>query len=175
MSGSQVDISGVPALFYRFSSGAVRTFLGREAIDQYQLDEASIRSQMRIEPEGDRDRIVSSWLKLKAEEGAYALDRRALSRGLEGQDLTLFVADFAWPKRVPAAVYQITVYECRDGTVTRQAAQSFPVIRVGLPAWLSSLANDRAVWYGVGAALVAGLLGLGTDRLMAWLFRTRRA
>jgi uncharacterized membrane protein YfcA len=175
VSGSRVDISGVPALFYRFSSGAVRTFLRREDIDEYQLDEASIRSQMRIEPEGDRDRIVSSWLKLKAEEGAYALDRRALSRGLEGQNLTLFVADFAWPKRVPAAVYQVTVYECRGGSVVRHSEGTFPVVRVGFPAWLSSLATGRALWYGVCSALAAGLLGFGTDRLMVSIFRKRRA
>jgi len=162
-------------LFYRFSSGAVRTFLRREAIDQYQLDEASIRSQMRIEPEGDRDQIVSSWLKLKAEEGAYALDRRALSLGLNGQRLALYVADFAWPKRVPAAVYQVTVYECQNGSVIRYAEQSFPVVRVGFPEWLSSLSNNRAIWYGVGAALVAALLGFGTDRLMALFSRKRRA
>ena len=162
-------------MFYRFSSGAVRTFLRREAIDQYQLDEASIRSQMRIEPEGDRDRIVASWLKLKTEEGTYALDRQALSRGLKGQALALFVAEFAWPKRVPAAVYQVTVYECQDGSVVRYSERPFPVVRVGFPAWLSSLANNRALLYGVGSALAAALLGFGIDLLTALLYRKRRA
>ena len=61
-----------------------------------------IRSQMRIEPEGDRGAIVSSWLALKAIEGTYALNREALSRGPRIDNTETFDADFDWPKNVPA-------------------------------------------------------------------------
>lgn len=174
VSGGTVYVSGVPALFYRFSSGALRSFLHREDIEEFQLDEASIKEQMQIEPGGDRDQIVASWLELKAEEGTYALNREALRWSSKEREAARFSVDFPWPKKVPAAVYRVTVYECRDGSVERYAAHSFPVVKVGLPAWLSSLATDHALWYGVASVLAAVIVGFGTDLLAALIFRRKR-
>ena len=175
VSGSKVHISGVPALFYRFSAGSLRDFLHRDAIDRFQLDEASIKTQMRIEPEGNRDRIVENWLKLKAEEGTYTLDREALARTLKIDGIAMFSAGFAWPRNVPAAVYRVIVYECRNGSVERRAAHSLPVVQVGFPGWLSSLANDRALLYGIASVLAAVAIGFGTDFLIARIFGKSRS
>ncbi len=174
VSRGKVDISGVPALFYRFSSGALREFLSRDSIERFQLDEASIKSQMRIEPEGDRDQIVASWLELKADERTYALDREALKWGAREHDLAAFSVDFRWPRRVPAAVYRVTVYECRDGFVERRGARAFPVVKVGFPAWLSSMATDHAPLYGVASVLAAVTVGFSTAFLMPLIFRKKR-
>lgn len=116
----------------------------------------------------------ASWLKLKAEEGTYALNREALRWGSRGHDVAPFSVDFPWPKKVPAAVYRVTVYECRGGSVERYAAHSFPVVKVGLPAWLSSLATDHALWYGVASVLAAVIVGFGTDLLATLIFRRKR-
>lgn len=174
VSRGKVDISGVPALFYRFSSGALREFLSRDGIERFQLDEASIKAQMRIEPEGDRDQIVASWLELKADERTYALNREALKWGAREHDVAPFSVDFAWPKRVPAAVYRVTVYECRDGSVERRAARAFPVVKVGFPAWLSSMATDHAPLYGVASVLAAVTVGFSTAFLMPLIFGKKR-
>ena len=52
----KVYVSGPPSLFLRFSSEDVHTFLDRQTIDAYALDELSIRNRMRIRTErGMRD------------------------------------------------------------------------------------------------------------------------
>ena len=175
VSGSKVFIAGVPALFYRFSSGALHDFLDRDAIDRYQLDEESIKEQMRIQPEGDRDKIVANWLDLKAEEGTYALNRHALTWGSKASEMAEFEVDFPWPRRIPAGVYQVAVYECRDGSVVAYRAHPFSEVRVGLPAWIAYLANNHGTWYGIVCVIVAGILGFGIDLLAALIFGKSRS
>ncbi len=170
----RVHVSGVPVLFYRFSSGALREFLHQDEIKRYQLDESAIKAQMRIEPEFSREQIVASWLELKAEEATYALNREALRWGPRQDHVAPFSVDFAWPRKVPPGVYQIAVYECRDGSVTSYAVRSFPVVKVGFPAWLWSMATNHALVYGVASVLAAAAVGFATAYLIGLIFRKRR-
>ena len=174
VNGSRIFVSGVPELFYRFSSGTLHEFLNREVIDHYQLDEESIKRQMRIVPEGNRNQIITNWLELKANEGTYALNRHALTRDLNASDLAKYSVSFPWPKRVPEGVYSVTVYECRNGTVVRHGEHSLPVIKIGLPARLSSLATEHATLYGIASVVAAMIMGFGIDLLIALFFGKRR-
>jgi len=174
ISGAKIDVSGVPALFYRFSSGALHDFLRPEVVEQYQLDEASIKTQMRIDPDDDRDLIVANWLELKAAEGTYALNRHALTWEPKTSEMAHFSADFPWPKGVPTGAYEITVYECREGTVVARGSRTFSEIRVGLVDRIASLASDHATWYGLACVAVAVILGFGIDLLTALIFGEKR-
>lgn len=175
ISGSRVQISGVPALFYRFSSGALHEFLDPEVVERYQLDESSIRTQMRVEPDDDRDLIVDNWLNLKAEEGTYALNRHALNWGPKTSELANFSVDFPWPKNVPTGVYEISVYECREGSVVASCSRTFSETRVGIVDQISTLASNHATWYGLACVAVAVMLGFGMDLLIAVVFGDRKS
>jgi len=172
---AKVRVSEVPALYLRFSPRPVREFVHRAEIDEHQLDEASIRQQMRLEPDQDRDVIVTSWLALKAAEGTYGLDRHGVKLGTPQDGRVPYRVQFHWPKKAPAARCVVSVYECRDGTITGTASASLPVVKVGFPAWLAGLATERATLYGIVAVLAAALAGFGIDFLAALVFGRKRA
>ena len=171
----KVHVSGVPSLFLRFTSGALKSFLGREAIEKHQLDEASIRHQMRIEPERDHDLILANWLTLKARDGTFAIVRDGVRMGAPGPAGVPYSVEFSWPKKAPPGPYEVSVYECCNQEVTRSASIPLPVVKVGFPAWLSGIAADRAALYGVVAVLAAALAGFGIDFLATLFFGKRRA
>jgi hypothetical protein len=171
----KVHVSGVPSLFLRFTSGPLRSFLSREAIDKHQLDEASIRNQMRIKPDRDRDVILAGWLNVKGRDGTYALVRDGVKMGAPGAGGVPFTVEFAWPKKAPPGQYEVSVYECRDGAVARAASSSLPVVEVGFPAWLSGIAENRAALYGLVAVVAAALAGFGIDFLATLILGRRRA
>ena len=170
----KVHVSGVPSLFLRFTSGALRSFLGREAIEQHQLDEASIRHQVRIEPERDHDLILANWLTLKARDGTFAIVRDGVKMGAAGADGVAYTVEFHWPKKAPPGPYEVSVYECRNQQVTRSATMPLQVVKVGFPAWLSGIATERAALYGLVAVLAAALAGFGIDFLATRIFGRRR-
>jgi len=171
----KVRISGVPSLFLRFSPEPVRNFVHRAEIDEHQLDEASIRHQMRIEPDQDRDAIVESWLALKAQEGTYGLSRQGVRLGTAKEGRVPYWVEFHWPKKAPPARCQVSVYECRDGTIIGTTTATLPVLKVGVPAGLAKLAAERAVLYGVVAVVAAAVFGFGIDFLAALIFGRKRA
>jgi len=171
----KLRVSGVPSLYLRFSSEPLRAFLSREAIDGNQLDEAAIKKQMRIEPDGDRDAIVAGWLTLKTQDGTYSLVRDAVKMGTPGPAGVPYWVEFQWPKKAPPARYQVWVYECRDRSVINVVSAPLPVVKVGFPAWLAAMATQRAAAYGVAAVLAAVLAGFGIDFLAALVFGRRRA
>lgn len=171
----KVRVSGVPSLFLRVTSEPLRSFLGRAAIDKYQLDEAAIKNQMRLEPDADRDAIVAGWLTLKTADGTYALIRDAVTMGRAGQATVPYAVEFSWPKKAPPARYQVWVYECRNGEVTGVTSAPLPVVKVGFPEWLAKMAQASAALYGIVAVLAAAMAGFGIDFLAVLVFGKKRA
>lgn len=171
----KVRVSGIPTTFLRFTSGYLRYFLNRDAIELHQLDEASIKHQMRLEPDQDHELIVAGWLSLKAEEGTYGLFREGVKMGTRGPQGVPWVSEFAWPRKAPPGRYQVAAYEIRDGAVVGTVSAPLPVVKVGFPAWLSALALDRSLLYGVLAVVVAAIAGFGIDFLAAFIFGRKHA
>lgn len=72
----------------------------------------------------------------------------------------LFRSILHFPSNIPPGIYQVHVYEIRDGEVV--AAQSIPlnVNKVGLSSDLWSMAKEEPILYGLMAVLGALLIGL---------------
>ncbi len=160
----KVHISGVPSLFLSFSTKPVGEILSREAIDAYQLDEASIRKQMHVSPEAhDQPVIRENFLKMKTNQNIYQIRVGALETGTPGPEGTPFKVAFRWSKKAPPGLYKVSAYECRDGAVTGEMSADLKVDEIGFPAWMARMAKDRASLYGAFAVVVALLAGLGID------------
>ncbi|MCW5979803.1 MAG: TIGR02186 family protein [Bryobacteraceae bacterium] len=174
INSGKVHVSGVPSIFLRFSDGAVRYFLSRNAMEEHQLDEAAIKHQMHIEPHQDTDIVLASWLTLKAQEGLYQLVRDGVKMGTPAGGATPYSVDFRLPKRAHAGVYQVRAYECRDRAVVGVASQDLKVEAAGFPAWLAGLSHEHALAYGIIAVVISAIAGFGIDLVTAWLFGGRR-
>jgi hypothetical protein len=123
----KVHVSGTPSLFLRFSSEDVHTFLPREAIDAYALDELSIKKRMHIrtshgEPDAQYWEVLTdSYLDLKKTDLTYrrVADRVQVVEQADGS--THYTLRFNWPRSAPPGLYHVEVYACRDGAVVGQA------------------------------------------------------
>lgn len=170
----KVEISSVPSLFLCFGPEPVAALLGREQIDRYQLDEAALKSQMRIEPrEMDHEVIRDHYLKLKKQEGSLLIASGALKMGSSLAAGEPYSVEFQWPKKAPPGRYEVRVYECRDGMVVDQSSLALDVVAVGFPARLGRLAREHGSLYGVVAVIIALLAGFTIDFLTSRLVRRR--
>lgn len=175
LNSGRVHITGVPALLLCFSPVPIDTLLQRADIDRYQLDARAVRQALHVEPaEFDAPAIRDSYLALRQGDESYRFADRGDDLFEAGEEPGWYAVRLPWPMRAPTAMYEVTLYECREGRVTSTATAPFEVARTGLAAWLAAQATDHAPFYGAVAVAVAISLGFGIDFLVTF-FRRRGA
>lgn len=171
----KVHVTGPPSLFLRFSSEDVHTFLDRQTIDAYALDELSIRNRMHIRTEhGLRDpealRLIGDqYVDLKKKEGSY---RRIADRVHVvdiGNGESRYTLEIGWPKLATPGSYQVEVYACRDGRIVGQSGAALQLVEVGFPAFMAAAAREHPYGYGILAVIMAVIAGFGIDALAVLL------
>ncbi len=176
----KVHVDGPPSLFLRFSSEDVHTFLDRQTIDAYALDELSIRNRMHIRTEhGLSDpealkRIGDDYLDLKKKDGSYRriADRVHVTESGKGEER--YSLEFGWPKLALPGAYQVEVYACRDCRIVGQSGSALQLVEVGFPAFMANAAKNHAYWYGILAVILAVIAGFGIDALAVLIGGTKR-
>jgi hypothetical protein len=171
----KVHVSGPPSLFLRFSSEDVHTFLDRQAIDVYALDELSIRNRMRIRTEhGLRDpealRLIGDhYIDLKKKDGSYRRIANRVRVDEIGNGEARYTLEFGWPKLAQPGSYQVEVYACRDGRIVGQSGITMQLNEVGFPAFMANAAREHPYGYGILAVILAVIAGFGIDALAVLL------
>jgi len=171
----KVHVTGPPSLFLRFSSEDVHTFLGRQTIDAYALDELSIRNRMHIRTEhGLRDpealRLIGDqYVDLKKKEGSYRRIADRVHVTDIGNGEARYTLEIGWPKLATPGSYQVEVYACRDGRIVGQSGAALQLVEVGFPAFMAAAAREHPYGYGILAVILAVIAGFGIDALAVLL------
>jgi uncharacterized protein (TIGR02186 family) len=172
INGEKVQISGVPSLFLCFTSAPLSQMLARRAMDENQLDEEAIRSQLVISPpSADQDALRSDYLSLKRSQGTFRVVEGEVRLGRDMVSGVPFTLDLPWPKRAAPGSYDVRVYQCLNGEVVAQARAHLEVSEVGIPADLARLAKEHASLYGALCVLLAMAAGFGIDLIVMKLGR----
>lgn len=102
---------------------------------------------------------VSELLRLKTGNGLYAESSQPIR--LEDKDgVRTFTASVSVPSALSPGEYTLEAVAVRDGAVLGSATAPVRAQLVGLPAWLSHMAFDNGLLYGVLATVIAILSGL---------------
>lgn len=102
---------------------------------------------------------VSELLRLKTGNGLYAESSRPVQLEDKG-GVRAFTATMAIPSALSPGGYTLEAVAVRDGAVLDTAAMPVKAQLVGLPAWLSRMAFDNGLLYGILATVIAILSGL---------------
>ena len=71
----------------------------------------------------------------------------------------LFRAELPFPSRLPEGVYDVRTYLLRDGKIVAAVSRPLPVGKVGFSAQLAGWAGTEGPLYGLGAIMMALVLG----------------
>ncbi len=122
-------------------------------------------------PVGARPAMVTASLdayrealaRLRAREGLYTPEPQTLER----YPLGLSRAHFHLPASAPTGTYEARAYVFRDGVPVAEARAQLDVRTVGIGRWVSDMARERPLLYG----LMAIGLALSTGALSAFMRR----
>jgi uncharacterized protein (TIGR02186 family) len=158
MNTGKVVLNNVPRIFLVESS---RSFdqLGAAATP-FQL--ASLKSSIKVEEgasSGDVD-VIHELLLLKKNDGLYTETTGGIHLGPDTGATRTFAAEIAIPSAVAPGHYNIEAVAVKDGVVVGQQATDVEAKLIGFPAWLSKMAFNNGLLYGILATVIAVVSGL---------------
>lgn len=150
----QMTFANVPSFYAVASTRPMEQIARPDVIAQLELSV----DQLRLEPVDTAGREIGEILAFED-----ALIRNKQRHGLYTQapgpvrflGPSLFRTNIAFPANVPPGLYQVQVYELREGQVTDAQRSTLVVSKVGFEADIYDFAQQRAPLYGLVAILVA--------------------
>jgi hypothetical protein len=157
MNLGAVEIKGVPDVFLLGTDGT--SSINWEHSD---LAFGSVKGDTE-------DWIYDEFIKLMEQDGFYEVENGVIQYTGEEEGMRSFRAELSIPSAMHQGVYRVEVLAVKDGKIADMAAEELHTKLTGLPAFLSKLAFDHSLLYGVAAVIIAILAGL----LMSLIFKER--
>jgi len=169
MNAGDLTISGMPSLYFFAATTPALASLP-EAPWGYAALENRSRLTGALEPEGEAF-FFKQFIALKESEGIYrpGPEKIMAEPGSEG---TKKLSKVFWlPPQVAPGSYQVLLsVVTADGTIIQQQ-QDLQINKIGMPAFVSALAHEQPVLYGITAVIIALLAGF----LMGFFFKSKGA
>lgn len=153
----------VPAFYAIAASQPLQRLLARGSGEILSLEDRL----STIRPVGERSpaelaQFRNGLVEVKRSEGLYpaAIGQITVQAG------RLFRVEMPFPSRLDEGVYEVRTYLLRDGKIVAAVSRPLPVGKVGFSAQLAGWAVNDGALYGVGAILMALLVGWAGGSLM---------
>ena len=147
----------VPAYYFIAASQPLQRLLARGAGGEIlSLDDRL--SSVRSVGERDHEDLISfrqGLVEVKRREGLYpaAIGQVSIQAG------RLFRVELPFPSRLPEGVYEVRTYVLREGKIVAAVSRPLPDGKVGFSSQLAGWAHNDGALYGLGAILMALLVG----------------
>ena len=156
----QVSMGSVPSFYAVATTAPLSQILDPEEDASHRISaHHAIRPDQATGTPDDIDSFTEALLRLRAQEGAYL----RLERWVHLSRDVLFRANVALPANLTEGAYTTRMYLVRDGAVIHQYRTAIFVRKEGLERWLSQLAFDQPLAYGILALVIALLAGWGAS------------
>jgi len=160
----EMTLDSVPSLYLAATSTDLSKLGNAAVLDRLAVGYGALQSRSRVSPAGAADeerRLFMEFIKLKEREKLYAIDEGGVRLQPDGAGGLRFSADFFFPPDVPPERFDVRLLIFAEGGGSLLDRADILVTQAGLAAWISSLAQERGLVYGllsVMVALAAGLL-----------------
>ncbi len=164
MNVGDLTISNVPEVYMVYSNDGASSLLESAAMP---FSLAALRNRVEIsteeKEEKNRDLLFKEFIKLQKEQSVYAVSSGAISLEKNGH----YNLELTLPPRIKQGDYIVTSYAIEDEQIIGTATGNLTIALTGFPEWLSKMAFQKALIYGLLSVLIALAAGL----LMGLLFK----
>lgn len=147
----------VPAYYYIAASQPLQRLLARGTGGEILSLEDRMTTVQSVgqRESSDLTRFRVGMIDVKRREGLYPANFGQVSI----QANRLFRVDLPFPSRLPEGVYDVRAYLLREGKIVAAVSRPLPVSKVGFNAQLAGWAGREGELYGLGAIVMALLVG----------------
>lgn len=164
----QALMASVPSFYAVATTGPLAQILSPDEDARLRISPAqAIRAEQIVGGGGDPAAFSEALLRLRARAEAY----RALDRWVFLDRDILFRANVRLPANLTEGAYTTRMYLVREGQVVHQFRTAIFVRKEGIERWLSQMAYDQPLLYGLMALLLALVAGWGASEATRFLRR----
>ena len=156
MNVEEVRVARAPSLYAVASTAPLEQILSSTEDLRHSISiPRAIRSFGTMAMAADAPRFVEALIRLRREDGLFT----ETPNGMQVQQETLFSGTLELPANLIEGSYRARVFLTRGGQVVDQYETAIEVRMAGLERWLSTLARDVPLAYGLLAVLIAVAAG----------------
>jgi len=159
MNVGKVTVKNIPKVCIVDTSKSM-VELGAEALP-YGLD--GVMDKVEVEESSTTNQHIDvdkELLQLKEEEGLFNESAQGITLGPDNGATRTFSAELDIPSALAPGNYHLDAVAIRDKQVVAKGEISVDAKLIGFPAWLSKLAFEKSLLYGVMATVIAIASGL---------------
>lgn len=161
-----VQIDSAPSFYAVASTGPLAEILSQTEDLRRQI--SFPRAIRAVGVAGEAENAASfavALIRIREAEGAYLEAPGAVSLAED----TLFRADVALPANLTEGDYQVRIFLLRGGQVLDEKTSTIEVRKAGLERWLTNLAHQQPLAYGLLSVLIAVVAGWGASAAFGYL------
>jgi uncharacterized protein (TIGR02186 family) len=165
MNTGKIIFKNVPDVFMVYTTGSVASMLDDPSLH---LGYWSVSDEVEVEPASeDKKFLFGEFIKLKESNGVYIIDKNSIKYNGESGGKKQFEAELFIPPKMKPGTYKIEAFAIQDGKIVANANVPFTLELVGFPRWISDLAWNHSLLFGLMAVFVA----LGAGLAIGMIFR----
>ena len=171
MTVKQYEVTGSPFIYKIHSSKPLDQIVSPETAQELELGYAAVRQKMKLHlirgdaAPDDADKVFKGVVKIKENANLYNIVEDP--ERLEVAEGKLFKHYFRFPAAATEGRYLVESYCFQDGQLVGYGKDVIQMQKVGLEHWFTYTSQNRPVFYGILAVVIA----LGAGLLVGVIFR----
>jgi uncharacterized protein (TIGR02186 family) len=163
MNTGEIAFDGVPSLYLLCTSAPVAQLAPAGVLARLGTGLDALESRAAFEgPAADRKTLFGQMIRLKREEGLYAVAEGATRLKPGAQGMLDVAADLFLPARTPQGEYRIRLVSFQGGDGFVRSETSVVLRQTGFAAFTSRMAHERGLLYGIVSVVLAIAAGMLT-------------
>lgn len=160
INSEAVEIDAAPSFYAVATTGPLSQILSETEDLRHRISVPRAIRAVGIAGEAeDAASFTAALIRIREAEGAYLVEEGGVTLSEE----TLFRTDVALPANLTEGSYRVRIYLLRGGTVIDENLSAITVRKEGLERWLTNLAHDQPLAYGLLSLLIAVVAGWGAS------------
>ncbi|SDN56972.1 Putative transmembrane protein (Alph_Pro_TM) [Desulfonauticus submarinus] len=170
MTVGHYAFKGVPSIYLMYLPKSL-SHLSQEKFDELNLGYKEVYSRLEINPiPKDKKSLFNEFLKLKQRDKLYGIYQDQVTYSNITAEKKKYHVEVHLPSRIVPGVYTIKVYEVTpDLKIVKTESDNFQIKLTGFPAFISNMAFNHSLIYGILSVIIAIFAGI----FMGFLFKDK--
>lgn len=164
MNMGTITVDNLPDMMLLYPSESIEKLIKEKnnSWKNLRLGFDDLKKNISIAPKtADKETLFKEIIKLKESENLFGLKTGRVQME-EKENFKKFRADIKFPSNIGNGEYDIQTYVIKDGAILYEDHQSIKSEKTGFPLFLSKMAFDHSLIYGILAVIIAIFAGIIT-------------
>ncbi len=157
MNIGELEFEGVPDVYLIYTTQDINRILSENEQVKYTIGYDAFKRLVDVSPvtdNADKEKWIEEFIRFKEKDNVYGVFSGKIETGATGDKKT-YTLTLDWPYEAPPQEYRVNIYAVKGGAVQDQTESALTVKKVGALKFLSNMAFNNAVVYGVISIIIA--------------------